>query len=386
MSLETHDRPSITNGLAQWAVSMEPAAEDLVLADRALLDTVAVGLAARAEPILSIAAVLSEEAQWAVACHIIDFDDLHMPSTTHISTVCVPVALSLGAGARSYLAGAAVMARVGTLLGWPHYAAGWHATTTAGAIGAAAGAAVALGLDADGVGRAMALAVPAAGGVQRSFGTDAKSLQVGFAAHAGVRAARLAAAGASADLYAVPDGLAIKLYPCCYALQRPIGAAAALRAQGIDVSSIQRIVVRTPRVSVKPLIHSRPRTGLEAKFSLEYAVVAALLEEHIRFDTFSDEQVGRPEATRLVELVEVDLTEGGDQLLHGEVEVEVHTAGGVRRGALAYPPGSPQNPPTGEDLRLKIEDCLTGIPVQVGDITWASAAGLLRTYLTRAPG
>jgi len=408
MSLETHDRPSITNGLAQWAVSMEPAAEDLVLADRALLDTVAVGLAARAEPILSIAAVLSEEAQWAVACHIIDFDDLHMPSTTHISTVCVPVALSLGAGARSYLAGAAVMARVGTLLGWPHYAAGWHATTTAGAIGAAAGAAVALGLDADGVGRAMALAVPAAGGVQRSFGTDAKSLQVGFAAHAGVRAARLAAAGASADLYAVddwigllggsaeqvdlsgtasiPDGLAIKLYPCCYALQRPIGAAAALRAQGIDVSSIQRIVVRTPRVSVKPLIHSRPRTGLEAKFSLEYAVVAALLEEHIRFDTFSDEQVGRPEATRLVELVEVDLTEGGDQLLHGEVEVEVHTAGGVRRGALAYPPGSPQNPPTGEDLRLKIADCLTGIPVQVGDITWASAAGLLRTYLTRAPG
>jgi hypothetical protein len=73
-------------------------------------------------------------------------------------------------------------------------------------------------------------------------------------------------------------------------------------------------------------------------------------------------------------------------LLHGEVEVEVHTAGGVRRGALAYPPGSPQNPLTGEDLRLKIEDCLTGIPVQVGDITWASAAGLLRTYLTRAPG
>src|SRR5665811_384468 len=312
MSLETHDRPSITNGLAQWAVSMEPAAEDLVLADRALLDTVSVGLAARAEPILSIAAVLSEEAQWAVACHIIDFDDLHMPSTTHISTVCVPVALSLGAGARSYLAGAAVMARVGTLLGWPHYAAGWHATTTAGAIGAAAGAAVALGLDADGVGRAMALAVPAAGGVQRSFGTDAKSLQVGFAAHAGVRAARLAAAGASADPYAlddwiallggrvenvdlsgpaIPDGLAIKLYPCCYALQRPIGAAAALRAEGVDVSSIRRIVVRTPKVTVKPLTHSRPRTGLEAKFSLEYSAVAALLDEHIGFDTFTDKAV-----------------------------------------------------------------------------------------------
>ena len=407
MSFEKYSRPSITIGLAQWSVDFVPSAEDLALADRALLDTVAVGLAARDEPILDIAGILPEEVQWAVACHVIDFDDLHMPSTTHISSVCVPVALSLGGGARSYLAGAGVTSRVGTLLGWPHYEAGWHASTTAGAIGAAAAAAVALGLDADGVGRAMALAVPAAGGVQRSFGTDAKSLQIGFAAHAGVRAARLAAAGASADPYAVdewivllggstekldfsgsavPGGLAIKVYPCCYALQRPIGAAASLRAEGVDASSIQRIVVRTPRVTVKPLIHSRPRTGLEAKFSLEYAIVAALLEKHIGFATFSDEQVRRPEATALIELVEVDLTDGGDQLLFGEVTVEVHTTDGVHRAALAYPPGSPQNPPTPEHLRLKISDCLAGIPVQPDYITWASAAGLLRTHLTRAPG
>ncbi|HEY8653246.1 MAG TPA: MmgE/PrpD family protein [Dermatophilaceae bacterium] len=409
MSFQPVGRPSVTVGLARWAVDIQPTAEDLALADRALLDTVAVGLAARKEPILQIAAVLPEEAQWAVACHIIDFDDLHLPSTTHVSTVCVPVSLSLGGGARSYLAGAGVMSRVGAALGWPHYAAGWHATTSAGAIGAAAGAAVALGLDADGVGRAMALAVPAAGGVQRSFGTDGKSLQVGFAAHAGVRAARLAAAGASADPYAVddwiallggrvenvdlsgpaiPDGLAIKLYPCCYALQRPIGAAAALRAEGVDVSSIRRIVVRTPKVTVKPLIHSRPCTGLEAKFSLEYAVLAALLDEHIGFDSFSDERVDRQDVTRLIELVEVDLTEGGSQLLSGEVEVEVHSGGGVgpitvSRSTLAYPPGSPQNPATDEDLRLKVADCLTGIPVEPDDITWASAADLLRTYLTQ---
>jgi 2-methylcitrate dehydratase PrpD len=407
MSLAT-DRPSITNSLAHWAVDIEPSADDLALADRALLDTVSVGLAARQEPILDIAAVMTEEAQWAVACHILDFDDLHMPSTTHISTVCVPVALSLGGGARSYLAGATVMARVGTALGWPHYAAGWHATTTAGAIGAAAGAAVALGLSSDGVGRAMALAVPAAGGVQRSFGTDGKALQIGFAAHAGVRAARLAAAGATADLSAlddwialvggggasldltgaalVPNGLAIKLYPCCYGLQRPIGAAALLRDGGVDLAAIKRIVVRTPRVTVKPLIHSRPQTGLQAKFSLEYAVVAALLDKHVGFATFTDDQVLRPEVTRLIELVEVELTDGGNDLLSGEVELELHTAAGIRRAALAHPPGSPQNPATIEDLRLKVTDCLSGLPVQPGDITWASAAALLRHHLTRTAG
>jgi len=402
MSWDTDARPSLARAFAGWAVALEPSAEDLALADCALLDTVAVGLAARHEPILATAAVLSEEALWAVACHILDFDDLHMPSTTHISTVCVPVTLALGGDARGYLAGAGIMARVGTALGWAHYSAGWHATTTAGVIGAAAGAAVCLGLDADGVATAMALAVPAAGGVQRSFGTDAKSLQIGFAAHAGVRAARLAAAGASADGYAVDDwlalvggssknvdlsgpaipaGLAIKLYPCCYALQRPIGAAVAVRAQGLELASIERIVVRTPGATVKPLIHPRPRTGLEAKFSLEYAVAAALLDELVGISTFSNAQVGRVEAKDLIELVQVDLTPGGDQLLSGQVEVEVHAGGRVRCSVMSFPPGSPQNPPSKQDLLLKITDCLSGTTLRPDDINWGSAPNLFRTHL-----
>ena len=139
---------------------------------------------------------MPDGARWAVAGHVLDFDDLHMPSTTHVSVVCVPTALATdGGGARAYLAAAGVMARLGTALGWRHYSAGWHATCTAGAPAAAAGAAVALGLPAERIAAAMALAVPAAGGVQRAFGTDAKSLQVGFAVEAGIRAARLRGRG-----------------------------------------------------------------------------------------------------------------------------------------------------------------------------------------------
>src|SRR4051812_49499519 len=181
------------------------------------------------------------------------------------------------------------MARLGTALGWPHYARGWHATCTAGAPGAAACAAAAMGADADGMATAMALAVPAAGGVQRAFGTAAKSLQVAFAADAGVRAARLAAAGATADALAldqwlalvggdadrlelggpvVPGGLAVKLFPCCYALQRPMAAVRELRTGGLPPDAVERIVVRTPEATVAPLIHDRPTTGLQGKFSL----------------------------------------------------------------------------------------------------------------------
>jgi 2-methylcitrate dehydratase PrpD len=160
---------SLATRLAGWACDLEPTAEDLALAGRSLMDTVAVALAGRDHPVTRLAGSMPEGPRWAVAAHVLDFDDLHMESTTHISAVCVPTALALGAGARAYLAAAGVMARLGNALGWRHYSAGWHATCTAGAPAAAAGAAVALGLGPGQTATAMALAVPGAGGVQRPW-------------------------------------------------------------------------------------------------------------------------------------------------------------------------------------------------------------------------
>ena len=139
---------SVAVTLAEWAAGLEPGREDLDLAHRSLLDTVAVTLAGRDHRVTRLASGLAAGARWAVAGHVLDFDDLHMPSTTHVSVVCVPTALATDGGARAYLAAAGVMARLGTALGWRHYSAGWHATCTAGAPAAAAGAAVALGLPA----------------------------------------------------------------------------------------------------------------------------------------------------------------------------------------------------------------------------------------------
>ena len=400
---------SVAVTLAEWAAGLEPDREDLELAHRSLLDTVAVTLAAREHRVTRLAAPLATGARWAVAGHVLDFDDLHMPSTTHVSVVCVPTALATDGGARAYLAAAGVMARLGTALGWRHYSAGWHATCTAGAPAAAAGAAVALGLPAERIATAMALAVPAAGGVQRAFGTDAKSLQVGFAVEAGLRAARLAAAGAQADPSAldvwlglvggdpsavdpsgpltptVPNGLAIKLYPCCYALQRPISALAelsALSGLAADPAAVRRIVLRTPEATVVPLIHHRPDSGLQGKFSLEYAAAAALLDSYAGFGSFTDEAVRRAEARRLVSAVETKLDPGGDWLLDGELEAEVHTAdGAVLRTRQKYPPGSPARPPTPDQLAAKLADCVAGLDTDPEAWTWENAADTVRRYL-----
>jgi 2-methylcitrate dehydratase PrpD len=385
--------------LGQWAHDLRPSPDDLDLADRALTDTVAVALAARDHRVPRLAASLPEGPRWAVAAHVLDFDDLHMESTTHISAICVPTALALGADARAYLAAAGVMARLGTALGWPHYAAGWHATCTAGALASAAGAAVALGLSAGQTATAIALAVPGAGGVQRAFGTDAKALQVGFAVDAGIRAAILAEAGAHADLTAVeawlglvggdpaavdlagpavPGGLALKIYPCCYALQRPISSLAELAP---DPEEVRRIVLRTPEGTVAPLIHHRPDTGLQGKFSLEYAAAAALLDGYPGFASFTDAAVRRPAARRLMDLVEVKLEPGGTGLLDGELMAEIHTAsGGVAQISQQFPPGSPARPASAALLRTKVADCLGQLDVGGSSWSWASAADLLRDF------
>jgi 2-methylcitrate dehydratase PrpD len=392
--------------LAAWAADLAPNGAEVELAQRSLVDTVAVILAAREDTLAGVVSGETRSARWAALAHILDFDDLHMRSTTHISAVCVPTVLSAGGGAREYLAAAGVMARIGSLLGWQHYAAGWHATTTAGAPAAAVGAAVSLGLGPDAIATAIALAVPAAGGVQRSFGTLAKPLQVGFAAEAGVRAARLAANGAQADPRAldqwlelmgvdgeaidldgdaVPDGLAVKLFPCCYAMQRPIALIRELDLTGIDPAAVNRIVVRTPEATILPLIHPSPMNGLQAKFSLHYAVAVTLLDRAPGFDSFTDAAVRRPAAAALMSKIVVETSPGGDWLLDGELEMTIEFSDREAvTSRLKLPPGSPTRPPSADDMRGKVERCCPDLAGDVMELEWSAAPGLLDKHLSRA--
>jgi 2-methylcitrate dehydratase PrpD len=392
----------VAERLADWAHRFTPTDLELQLAGRSLVDTVAVALAAGNEPLLGCCAPLGEAGRWAVAAHVLDFDDLHVESTSHISAVIVPTVLACGGDARAYLAGAGVMARLGIALGWQHYARGWHSTCTAGAPAAAVAAAVSLGLDLTTTAHAIALAVPAAGGVQQAFGTDAKALQVGFAVDAGVRAAALAANGARADLGvieewltlvdaahsvvdttgpAVPGGLAIKLYPCCYAMQRPISLVRESLAD-IGPSDVERVVVTTPECTILPLIHHRPLTGLQSKFSLEYAIAAAVLDGFPRFGSFTDAAVSRPTAQALLARVDTVATEGGEGLLAGVIDITVQLSDGTTRVAsMAEPPGAPQRPPTAEDLAAKIAGCGEDLDVLLEGVKSGEAAALLRARL-----
>ncbi|HEY2043361.1 MAG TPA: MmgE/PrpD family protein [Jatrophihabitans sp.] len=391
--------------LASWAHAFTPSDADLELADRCLLDTLAVTLGGRTSAICEVSRSLPEAARWAAVGHVLDYDDLHIESTTHVSVVCVAATLAVGGDPRAFLVGAGAMSRLGTALGWPHYSRGWHATCTAGAPAAAAAAAYALGLTESQTADAITLAVQAAGGVQGAFGSMAKALQVGLATTAGVQAAKLVAASATVnrrafdewlqlmggrpelldddvDSPAVQGGLAIKIFPCCYALQRPISAMAALSEHRIDPASVTRIKVVTPESCVQPLIHHDPKTGLEGKFSMEYALAATLLDGRPGPQSFLDSAVTRDAAKRLVDCVQIVTTAGGDNLLSGDIDITVDCADGSSyHVSLDTPPGAPDRPPGDAEMTAKMRDCGEDVPELLRDVDWANASELLLEHI-----
>jgi 2-methylcitrate dehydratase PrpD len=185
---------------------------------------------------------------------------------------------------------------------------------------------------------------------------------------------------------AVPGGLAVKVWPCCYALQRPI---AAVRALGeVEPAAVRRVHVRTPRAAVQPLHHSRPTTGLEGKFSLEYAIAAALLDGFPTSASFTDRAVRRPEARRLVEAVQVELDDGGSGLLDGSCELTLDLLDGSRlTSTLEVPPGAPGAPLPVDDLEAKVRACAPDRAGELLGVDWSTASALLtgvRTARTMA--
>ena len=142
------------------------------------------------------------------------------------------------------------------------------------------------------------------------------------------------------------------------------------------------MVVRTPRSALAALIHAAPATGLEGKFSLQYAVAATLLDGRPGIESFTDEAVTRPAAQALLARVEVDAAPGGDWLLAGDVAIELTLAdGSTLHAQLDLPPGAPDRPPSPAELAEKVADCTGELADEVLAVGWLDAGALLRERL-----
>ncbi|HYC47458.1 MAG TPA: MmgE/PrpD family protein [Burkholderiales bacterium] len=244
--------------------------------------------------------------------HVLDYDDVNLSLNGHPSAAILPAltALAESRGARgkdlieAFVAGYEVGCRVGLLVAPGHYARGYHSTCTVGALGAAAACARLLGLDAERTAHAISIAATQAGGLKSMFGTECKPFHAGVAAHNGLRAARLAAAGmvSRPDALECRQGFAstmspdfnpqaalgdparfyirdnlFKYHASCYGTHASIECVRQLReANAIRPEDVERVKLRVDKGADAMCNIPNPRTALEAKFSLRFMGAAAL--------------------------------------------------------------------------------------------------------------
>tara|TARA_R110002020_G_scaffold86590_17_gene213820 strand:+ start:2845 stop:4206 length:1362 start_codon:yes stop_codon:yes gene_type:complete len=284
----------------------------------------------------------------AVAAHGLVREDMHTGSVAHFGVVVWPALLAasalrsgpvtghafLTAGAIAYEVGA----RTGKALMTPQLARMFRPTGLCGPLAAATGAGLLLGLDEQALASAMAFAINTAAGLNEwphAGGAD-MFFHAGFAAQNGLRAARLAQAGAfgspsvlegaaglfraigrteapaSIPLAKAPDEFEIlsvfhKAVPACNYAQTPgqaaLAALAKFPAAPGKITSV-RVDTTDAALAYPGCARSGPfRNALQAKMSIRFAVAAALLRGEISEACYADP--ADPDITALIPKIDL---------------------------------------------------------------------------------
>lgn len=337
--------------------------------------------------------------------HALDYDDFSFVFAGHSSVSLAPAVLSLGesinaSGANilaAYIIGFEAIVCVSAGVAHRLALQGWHTTNTVGSLAATAAAARLLKLDVQQTRMAFGIAASMAGGLRQNFGTMTKPLHAGISAANGVMAASLAQRGFTADKniieaplgYAkvlscngetdwektttelgksfniVSPGINFKPYPSCGGTIGIIDAALYLRERyDIKPSMVEEIELGISSFEAQNLIHHRPKTGLEGKFSLEYCASKALIDGKISLSSFTSEQMNKVQVkdlikrTRLVECYPMPLlgSKGGGKLNPQSVTIRLKDGKRLSRETVACK-GTPDNPMTDDEFLEKYQDC-----------------------------
>jgi 2-methylcitrate dehydratase PrpD len=403
--------------------SLQPAAIPPHVRDAAklhLLDAIGVGFAAAATdagaPYLKAAPALSgngpatifgsDEGFTAATAalanggmiHGLEYDDTHTASIVHGSSVLAAAALAAAesAGASSdalllaYIKGWEVLVRTGLAAPGRFQAQGFQITSVGGTLAAAIVAADLFGLDEAETTHAIGIALSQSSGVFEFLtnGSTVKSLHAGWAAHGGVTAATLAAAGLTGPAtafegkfglfrrFAADDDAAarfaasietlghtwhlpqaaFKFYPCCHYIHPFIEALEIALAENPN-RPIQRIMCEVPPGATALISDPwerklTPQSGHEARYSLPIALAARLVEGTVTPATFADapraEIVARASSISACEMTGADFP--------NRFEARIHVTfadGGTRQIYVEDVFGGARRPPSREAVLQK---------------------------------
>ena len=342
-----------------------------------------------------------------IAIHVDDFDDTQLAVAkdrvygllVH-PTVCVlPAALAMAeTTAKSgkdlllaYELGVEVECKIAEAISPRHYGDGFHSTGTCGVFGSTSACARLKGLDATRTARAFAIAASQAAGLRENFGTMMKPFQAGHAAESGVVSVDLAALGwtgaeqileaqrgffhaygGTYDPSAIVDhlgkpwtfqnpGVSIKPFPSG-SLTHPgmTELLRLIRENSIRAADVAQIEVGTNHNMLNTLIHHRPTTGLQAKFSMEFCIAILLVDGKADQTKFTDAMVNRPDVQAMVARVrfytDPEAEKAGYDKMTTILKITLKD-GRVITGRADFGKGSPTNPMSFEEVAEKFEGC-----------------------------
>jgi 2-methylcitrate dehydratase PrpD len=330
----------------------------------------------------------------AAAAHTAEVDDIFRDGIYHPGAPTIAAALALAqsqdASGRDFLRavviGYEVSTRIAATVQPAHYKY-WHTTGTIGTFGAAAAGAALLRLDGDRAAHALATAATFAAGLQQAFRSDAmsKPMHAGHAAEAGLLAAMGAEhgvtgaldvltgdAGFGAAMAGSPDwsaaarelgerwnvaSMTFKAHACCGHAFAPIDGALQLAAeQELSAGQVASITVETAAIPAEVAGNPDPQTPFEAKFSIPYAVAAALTYGNVQLPVFEPDVLFDPVVRDLVRRVRVVVDPELTAVFPAQraARVAVSTADGQTLTATrCNRKGDPEDPLSDDDLGQK---------------------------------
>lgn len=349
------------------------------------------------------------EASWAafangIAAHGLEMDDVENRSSLHPGVVVFPAALALAEQLQSscddfyaaVVAGYEVTLHVGAALNPASaYTRGFHPTAICGALGSAATSARLLHLTPEQTTMALGIAGSMASGSMAYLddGAWTKRLHPGWSSHAGITAARLAAAGfigptnilesrygllhayssesdvqqlarkADADFTIMQ--VSLKPYACCRYMHGPIDCLLQIRNEhSPDPTCIKRIrcgVLTGGRGLVADPIEQKRRayTLVDAQFSMPFGASIALLTGRAGRSVFTEEWIQHPTIQALMHSVECYASSDLDDYYPGEWRASASVEmldGSMFAAKIRYALGDPHNPLNWPQLVARFHD------------------------------
>ncbi len=365
-----------------------------------------------------------------ISIHADDFDDTQLSAAkdrvygllTHPTVTVLPPAFALceqrGLSGRDFMLayhlGVEVECKIAEAISPRHYQDGFHSTGTCGSFGSAAACARLLGLDSEKTSIALGIAASEAAGLRENFGTMTKPFHAGRAAEDGVVAADLSALGWTAarqileaprgffrayggsfDPAAIRDrlgrpwtfvspGISLKPHPSG-SLTHP-GMSELLRLirqNNITPAQVEKVDAGTNRNLPTALIHHRPQTGLEAKFSMEFCLAILLLERKAGLPQYTDAVVRRSDVQEMVRRVNFYVDPEAEQAGYDKMRtiLRIHLRDGrTISGRADFAKGSPADPMSFEETAAKFRSCaeFAGWPADKSNTVIELVTGLER--------